>query len=114
MFKDKFNPLKLAEIARKGKEITKEMEIANKEIDQMVVSATSDCGNVKVSCNGRGKIFAVEVNPDACAPNLLPDLNQLITDTIVKGQNEASFIAAERMKRIVDNHDLPQNFNLNI
>ena len=100
MFGDKLNLSKIAEIAKKGKEVKKEMDIANKEIEQMVVSSSSDCGNVKVICNGRGKISVIEVNQEAMTEEEMKNLNEILTSTVSKAQHQAAFITEERMKKI--------------
>ncbi|MCY4445397.1 MAG: YbaB/EbfC family nucleoid-associated protein [Rhodobacteraceae bacterium] len=113
MFKEKFNFAKIAEIARKSKEVRKEMDIANKEIEQMVIASSSECGAVSVTCNGRGKIGSIELNLEALSSESPQYVNSLITKTVTQAQNHAAIIAEERMKKITETLGLPSSQALN-
>ncbi|MCY3674473.1 MAG: YbaB/EbfC family nucleoid-associated protein [Paracoccaceae bacterium] len=114
MIPDKFNPMKIAELAKAGKELKNELLLANKEIEEMVIMAESTCQTVKVLCNGNGMIYEVIFNQDRLNSDTDVDLSEATTEAIKKVQSEAVIISAERRRKVTEKVGLPSDFNFNI
>ncbi len=114
MIPDKFNPMKIAELVKTGKELKNDLLRANKEIEEMVIMAESSCQTVKVISNGNGLINEITINDAKLDSNDEIDLSRAATEAIKKVQSEALVIAAERRRKVTEKVGLPSDFDFNI
>ena len=114
MLPDKFNPMKIAELAKAGKELKSELLLANKEIEEMVIMAESSCQTVKVLCNGNGLISELIIDQEKVQSGEEVNLSKAATEALHKVQSEALIISVERRRKVTEKVGLPSDFNFNI
>lgn len=103
----KMNRNQMMAQARKMQE---QIMAAQEQAEQLEASATAGGGAVKVTVNGKMRITALEIDPDA----LNPDDAELIQDMIVAAANEAldsvEGAASQKMSAVAGGLNIPGLF----
>ena len=86
--------LNLAAMMKQAQMMQARMQEVQEEIGQKTVEASSGGGMVTVSCNGKGEVTAIKIDPEAVKGGDV----EMLEDLVLAAVNEAHRRADEMMK----------------
>ena len=92
-----FNPM---ELMGKIREMQAEMERVKQSLDDMIVTASSGGGMVKVTANGNRKVLKIEIDPDIVDKSDKEMLEDLVVAAVNKAMEEAEEHARQALAKV--------------
>ena len=87
-----------AQMQQKLMKMQKDLEKAQKEVEETVFTASVGGGTVKASCNGKKELTELVISPEA----LNPEDAEMLQDMVLSAVNEALRQAEEAMNKSVE------------
>lgn len=93
-------PSNMNNLLKQAQKMQREMEIAQKAIEEESVSASSGGGVVEITVSGKKEITAVKINPEAVDPDDVEMLEDLIMAAANEALRKMDEISQEKMARV--------------
>lgn len=97
----------MAKLMKQAQKMQEEMLAAQEELQEARVEATAGGGVVKAVVNGKGKLMALEIKPEAVDPDDVEMLQDLIVAAIQEAEEKAEAMELEKMKGLTGDIGLP-------
>ena len=89
----------MAGLLKKAQKMQDDMLAAQEELAQTRVEATSGGGVVKAVVNGKGRLVALEIKPEAVDPDDVEMLQDLIVSAIQQAEENAEEVQTEKLQQ---------------
>ncbi|HSV72277.1 MAG TPA: YbaB/EbfC family nucleoid-associated protein [Chthonomonadales bacterium] len=97
----------MAKLAKMAQKMQDDMVAAQRAMEDARIEATSGGGVVKAVVNGKGRIIAVEIKPEAVDPDDVEMLQDLIVSAVSEAQEQAEAAQTAHMQGLAGGMDLP-------
>lgn len=97
----------MAKLAKMAQKMQEDMLAAQQELEDARVEASSGGGVVKAVVNGKGRVVAIEIKPEAVDPEDVEMLQDLIVSALHEAQERAEATQAEKMQSLTGGMGLP-------
>lgn len=97
----------MAKLMKQAQKMQADMAAAQEEMESMRVEATSGGGAVGAVVNGKGMLIGITIKPEACDPEDVEMLQDLVMTAVRDAQARAEEIQGETMKGITGSMGLP-------
>ncbi len=102
----------LGQMMRQAQEMQAKMAELQEQLAAAEVTGVSGGGMVRVTCNGKGEMRALKIDPALVDPNEVAVLEDLIVAAANDARAKAEAAAAERMRELTGGLALPPGFKL--
>lgn len=114
MAKNKFNGMggmpNMNNMIKQAQKMQAEMEKMQAELEETKFEATSGGGAVSVTVSGKKEVLEVKISPEACDPDDVEMLEDLITVAVNDAMKKADEASAGQMSRITGGMNIPGLF----
>lgn len=93
-------PGNMGNLLKQAQKMQRQMEEAQKSLEDEEVTATSGGGAVEVTVNGKKEISAIKISPEAVDPDDVEMLEDLIVAAVNEGLRKMEDLSQERMSKI--------------
>ncbi len=97
----------MAKLMKQAQKMQQDMLQAQEELQNARVEATSGGGAVRAVVNGKGKLVALEIKPEAVDPDDVEMLQDLLVSAIKEAEEKAEEQELERMQGLTGGLGLP-------
>lgn len=102
------------DMMKQAKQMQAQLELAQKEIERLVLEGTSKNGLVKLKMDGKHLVKELSIDPTLLTPDQSKNLETLIIDAVNHAVNNIEKASKERMKNLASGLTLPPDLtNLN-
>ena len=92
---------------RQAQKMQKDMEKMQEDLESKVVEATSGGGAVTVTVSGKKELLSVKISPDACDPDDVEMLEDLILVAVNDAMKKSDEMSAAEMSKITGGMNIP-------
>lgn len=114
MAKNKFNGMgsmpNMNNMIKQAQKMQAEMEKMQAELEETKFEATAGGGAVSVTVSGKKEVLEVKISPEACDPDDVEMLEDLITVAVNDAMKKADEASAGQMSRITGGMNIPGLF----
>jgi nucleoid-associated protein EbfC len=97
----------MAKLMKDMQKMQDNMLQAQEELQNTQIEATSGGGAVKAIVNGKGKLVALEIKPEAVDPDDVEMLQDLLVTAIKEAEDKAEEMETQRMQGLTSGIPLP-------
>jgi len=102
----------LGQMMRQAQEMQAKMAELQEQLAATEVTGVSGGGMVRVTCNGKGEMRALRIDPALVDPSEVAVLEDLIVAAANDARAKAEAATAERMRELTGGLSLPPGFKL--
>ncbi len=95
---------------KQAKKMQKQMELIQQQVALETVEATAGGGMVKAIVTGAGELRALTIDPEACDPEDVEMLQDMIVAAVNQGLADANALANKRMSAVTGGMNIPGLF----
>ncbi len=95
---------------KQAQKMQQDMMQMQEELQEKTYTASAGGGVVEATVNGKNRVTAIKISPEACDPDDVEMLEDLIVAAISEAMNKAENAAASEMKKITGGMNLPGMF----
>ena len=114
MAKNKFNGMggmpNMNNMIKQAQKMQAEMQKMQAEMEETKFDATAGGGAVSVTVSGKKELLEVKISPEACDPDDVEMLEDLITVAVNDAMKKADDASAGQMSRITGGMNIPGLF----
>ncbi len=95
---------------KQAKKMQKQMELIQQQVALETVEATAGGGMVKAIVTGAGELKSIAIDPEACDPEDVEMLQDMIVAAVNQGLADANALANKRMSAVTGGMNIPGLF----
>lgn len=95
---------------KQARELKSKLDKAQKELNDIVVEASSGKGAVKVTANGQQKIQSIRISPEVIDSDKAKRLEELVFKAVTEALAQSQKIAAKQLKGLTGGLKIPGLF----